>query len=122
MIRILSAGFTLIGLSSEVYAQQIGFDVKDVGVLNHTTHGEGVVIVVQPKAMPAGGFQSPEITGAVDQLCDAFGPRALELVEEQAGLSDPDFVGVRIISGGAFGRYFFQAYAVVGGGCGEPLG
>ena len=121
MFRMLIMSIAITASTSAVSAQQIGFDVKDVGVLNHSAHGEGVVIVVQPTKMPAEGLQSPEITEAMDPLCEAFGPRALVLVQEQAGLADPDFVGIRIVSGGTFGRYYFQAYEVVDGGCGAPL-
>ena len=104
-----------------VTSQEIRFDVKDVGVLNHNIHGEGVVIVVQPDEMPVGGIRGPVITGAVGGLCNAFANQALTYVEEQVGLSDPDFVGVRIVSGGSFGRYHFQAYSIIDGGCGAPL-
>ncbi|MEN8917963.1 MAG: hypothetical protein ABF254_05120 [Octadecabacter sp.] len=120
MLKFLSI-ITVAMTSTSVMAQEIRFDVRDFGVLDHSIYGRGVVVIVQPNLMPNAGIHSPQITGAVDALCEAYGPRAISLVEERQGLTEPDFVGIRIVTGGPVGSYYFQAYEVLDDDSGAPL-
>ena len=102
-------------------AQEINWELVDTGTLDHSAHGLGVELRIQPNPVPEGLFQHEGLSEVMAAMCDHYAPLAIPYVQEQTGLGEPDFVAVRVITGGAFGRYALQAYEVTDGDCGDEL-
>ncbi len=54
-------------------------------------------------------------------ICNHYAPHVVPFILQQTDLTDPQFIAVRIVTGGSFGRYVLQLYELDGGKCGEKL-
>jgi hypothetical protein len=104
-----------------VLAQDVRWELIDTGVLDHTTHGQGIEMRIKPEPFPNGLFDSDDLSGLAAELCKHYAPSVIPYVQQQTDIGTPDFIAVRIVSGGAFGRYFLQAYAISDDTCAEEL-
>lgn len=107
--------------SSQIYAQEVRWDLVDTGVLNHSLHGKGIEMRIKPDPVPDGLFSGENLTEVMSALCNHFAPSVIPFVKEKAGLTTPNFIAVRVISGGFFGKYVSQAFEVSNDGCGAEL-
>ncbi|MBE9637593.1 hypothetical protein [Salipiger mangrovisoli] len=102
--------------------QKVELKLADVGVSTHSEYGKGVELQIRSDAvLPDGTVEGkfPELSAAI---CNYYAPRVLPLIAQQAQLTAPDFIGVKLLLGnGMVGKYLFQAYAVEDGSCGAPL-
>ena len=85
-------------------------------------HGQGIEMRIKTSAMPHGGLQGEAFEEALVDICRHYAPSVIPFVIEKANISDPQFVAVRIVSGGStFFRYVLQAYTIQNGTCGNEL-
>jgi|GEM_PF-2575997 len=108
-------------LSIQAFAQEARWELMDTGVLDHSTHGSGIEMRIKPVPWPKNLFDDPELPNLMAALCNHYAPSVIPWVKEQAGISDPEFIAVRLISGGSVGRYVLQAFAISEGSCGDEL-
>ena len=102
--------------------QEVVWDLTDAGILNHPRHGRGIEMRIKPTPMPDGLFEDEAVFGLMASLCDHYAPIVISFVRDQGGLSVPDFVAVRLISGnGSTGQYVLQAYTIDDLQCGDAL-
>lgn len=119
LTKILAA--ILVSVASSSSAQNIQWELVDSGVLNHSHHGKGIEMRIQPNPVPEGLFGDGNLDDLLLALCNKYAPSVIPFVQQQTDIEDPDFIAVRIISGGAFGRYVLEAYAISDGRCGSAL-
>ncbi|MBO9454924.1 hypothetical protein J7376_02555 [Paracoccus sp. R12_1] len=100
-----------------VSAQDVQWKLVDTGVLTHSSHGKGIEMRIQPDPVPKGLFGSDNLDDLILALCNHYAPSVIPFVQQQADIEDPDFISVRLISGGAFGRYVLARYAISDGQC-----
>lgn len=102
--------------------QEVEWDLVDAGILNHPIHGRGIEMQIKPDIMPEGLFEDEAVFGLMASLCDHYAPVVISFVRDQTGMTAPDFVAVRLLSGdGAISSYLLQAYTIVDLQCGEVL-
>lgn len=102
-------------------AQNTEWKLVDTGVSTHSTHGKGIEMRIQPSPIPEGLFDSENLDDLMLSLCNYYAPSVIPFVMEQRDVKDPAFVSVRIVSGGAFGRYVLETYTISDGRCGGVL-
>jgi len=103
------------------YAQDVRWEMIDSGVLNHSTHGRGIEIRIEPEPFPVGLFENEDLDKLLLSLCNYYAPHVVPFVMQKADIETPDFVAVRIVSGGMFGQFVLQAYAISVDKCGDEL-
>ena len=109
-------------IASPAESQEILYELVDSGVLEHSVHGQGIEMRIKPSAMPQGGLQGEVVKEALVHICRHYAPSVIPFVIEQANISDPQFVSVRVVSGNStFGRYILQVYTIKNGTCGSEL-
>jgi hypothetical protein len=113
--------FTLLVSALPVLAQDVRWELIDTGVLDHTSHGHGIEMRIKPEPFPNGLFDSDDLSGLTAELCKHYAPSVIPYLQQQTDIGTPDFIAVRIVSGGTFGRYFLQAYTISDGTCAEEL-
>lgn len=111
----------LVAVASTASAQDVQWELVDTGVLNHSSHGKGIEMRIQPNPVPDGLFGDDNLDGILLALCNHYAPYVIPFVQQQTDIEKPDFLAVRIVSGGAAGRYVLEAYAVSDGRCGGTL-
>ncbi len=111
----------MFSLALPASAQEVRWKVVNILAQNHSTHGNGIEIHIKPDPVPDGLFDSPNLPEIMAGLCTHFAPPAIAFVKEKDATEAPDFIAVRIISGGMFGRYVLTRYAISEGGCGDEL-
>ena len=75
----------------------------------------------QPDPVPEGLFGGDNLDDLLLALCNHYAPSVIPFVLQQTDIEQPDFIAVRIVSGGAVGRYVLEAYAIADGRCGAAL-
>ena len=103
------------------YAQNVSWELIDSGILNHNLHGRGIEMRIQPKPFPKGLFEDQRLDRLFASLCEHYAPYVVPFVQKKADFQSPEFLAVRIVSGGMFGSYALQAFENDDGGCGRPL-
>ena len=116
---VLTSIFTSVALS--VSAQEVQWQLVDTGVLSHSLHGKGVEMRIQADPVPNDFFDKEDIGDILLDLCNYYAPTVLPFVRNKMQIEDPDFIAVRVISGGFLGRYVLERYAIADGQCGEVL-
>jgi hypothetical protein len=116
-----SAIIGFLAMALPLHAQDVRWELVDTGILNHSSHGQGIEMRIKPDPSPEGLFDSDNLGDIMSRLCRHYAPSVIPYVQEQTGLETPDFIAVRLISGGGFGRYVLQAYVIADGGCGDEL-
>ncbi len=89
--------------------------------LNHSSHGKGIEMRIQPNPVPDGLFRDESLDGILLARCNHCAPSVVLFVQQQTGIEKPDFIAGRIVSGGAAGRNVLEASAVSDGRCGGTL-
>ncbi|SHJ79561.1 hypothetical protein SAMN05444000_11356 [Shimia gijangensis] len=111
-------------LSSVVNAQDERTEYKliDTGVLNHSTLGKGILMIIVPEPMPEGGIHGEIVQQAMPGICNFYAPNVIPYVMKKTETEDPEFVGVRINSSSkSVDQYVMQAYQIAQNECGAPL-
>jgi hypothetical protein len=119
LVKILASILALLGLPA--LAQDFQWKLVDSGVLNHSSHGKGIEMRIQPNPVPEGLFGDANLDDLLLALCNHYAPSVIPFVQQQTDIEAPDFIAVRIVSGGALGRYVLETYTVSDGRCGRPL-
>lgn len=76
---------------------------------------------IQPDPVPNGLFANENLGDLMLALCKHYAPSVIPFVLQQTDIEDPNFIAVRIVSGGAVGRYVLETYAISDGQCGGAL-
>ncbi len=113
--------FILLAVPSPTSAQDVRWELVDTGVLNHSSHGQGIEMRIKPVPFPDGLFDDNNLDDLMLGLCNHYAPYVIPYVLEQTEIEAPGFIAVRIVSGGSFGRYALQAYTISDGRCGSEL-
>ncbi len=116
----MTATLTLV-LPSLAFAQDTRWELVDTGVLNHSVHGSGIEMRISPDTWPRGLLEAPDLPELMASLCNHYAPSVIPWVMEHADIRDPQFIAVRLISGGSLGKYVLQAYTISQDGCGDAL-
>ncbi len=116
-----SAIIGFLAMMSPLHAQDVRWELVDTGILNHPSYGQGIEMRIKPEPFPEGLFDSDNLGDIMSSLCRYYAPSVIPYVQEQTAIETPDFIAVRLISGGGFGRYVLQAYEIADGGCGDEL-
>lgn len=111
----------LVLAASDASAQDVRWNLVDTGVLNHSSHGKGIEMRIQPDPIPEGLFGGNDLDDLLLALCNHYAPSIIPFVQQQTDIEEPNFIAVRIVSGGAFGRYVLETYAISDGQCGGAL-
>ncbi|WP_299684990.1 hypothetical protein [uncultured Tateyamaria sp.] len=111
----------ILSVALPVSAQDVQWQLVDTGVLSHSSHGKGIEMRIQPDPIPKGLFGNENLDDFLLALCNHYAPSVIPFVLQQTGIEDPNFIAVRIVSGGAVGRYVLETYAISDGQCGETL-
>ncbi len=111
----------LVLAASDASAQDVQWNLVDTGVLNHSSHGKGIEMRIQPDPVPEGLFGGDDLDDLLLALCNHYAPSVIPFVQQQTDIEQPEFIAVRIVSGGAVGRYVLEAYAIEDGLCGAAL-
>lgn len=111
----------LVLTASAASAQDVQWNLVDTGVLNDSSRGKGIEMRIQPVPVPEGLFGSDNLDDLMLALCNHYAPSVIPFVQQKTGIEQPDFIAVRIVSGGAVGRYVLEAYAIADGRCGDAL-
>lgn len=119
VVRILASALALA--ASDVSAQDVQWNLVDSGVLNHSSHGKGIEMRIQPDPLPEDLFSGDNLDGLLLALCNHYAPSVIPFVQQQTDIEQPEFIAVRIVSGGAAGRFVLEAYAIADGRCGAAL-
>lgn len=121
--KLLSAILlSLTSIAAPASGKEILYELVDTGVLNHSTHGQGIEMRIKPSSMPEGELDGEVIQAAMFRICQHYAPSVIPFVIEKAEIPEPSFIAVRIISGNsAFGQYVLQAYAIENDTCGDEL-
>ena len=121
-MKIVRALASFLGLAATAAsAQGVQWSLVDTGVLNHSSRGKGIEMRIQPDPVPEGLFSDDNLDDLLLALCNHYAPSVIPFVQQQTDIKEPDFIAVRIVSGGAVGRYVLEAYAVANGRCGAAL-
>ncbi|MCP4206093.1 MAG: hypothetical protein GY767_03465 [Shimia sp.] len=116
----VSASF-LLSFALPLSAQDVQWRLVDTGVSSHSSYGDGIEMRIQPDPIPSGLFSNDNLDELLLALCNHYAPSVIPFVQQQADIEDPNFVAVRIVSGGAVGRYILETYAITDGRCGRVL-
>lgn len=119
LIKVLVS--ILVSVASAASAQDVQWELVDTGVLNHASHGKGIEMRIQPNPVPEGLFGDGSLDDLLLALCNHYAPSVIPFVQQQTDIEEPDFIAVRVVSGGAVGRYVLEAYAISDGRCGGVL-
>lgn len=119
IVRALAS--ILVLAAPDASAQDVQWKLVDTGVLNHSSHGKGIEMRIQPDPVPEGIFSGDNLDDLLLALCNHYAPSVIPFVQQQTDIEHPDFIAVRIVSGGAVGRYVLKAYAIADGRCGPAL-
>ncbi|AWI86738.1 hypothetical protein CEW88_23530 (plasmid) [Alloyangia pacifica] len=117
--RVLAS--ILVLAASNASAQDIEWKLVDTGVLDHASHGKGIEMRIQPDPVPEGLFGGGNLDDLLLGLCNHYAPFVIPFVQQQTDIEEPEFIAVRIVSGGVVGRYVLEAYAIEDGRCGAAL-
>lgn len=102
-------------------AQDVRWELKDSGVLNHSLHGKGIEMRIEPEPFPDGLFGNENLDKLLLSLCNHYAPSVIPFVKQKTDIGIFDFIAVRIVSGGVVGRYVLQAYTISDDKCGDKL-
>lgn len=119
IVRVLTS--ILAFAASAASAQDVQWKLVDTGVLNHSSHGKGIEMRIQPEPVPAGLFSADNLDDLLRTLCNHYAPSVIPFVQQQTDIEKPDFVAVRIVSGGALGQYVLEIFVISDGRCGTAL-
>lgn len=119
IVRVLTS--ILAFAASAASAQDVQWKLVDTGVLNHSSHGKGIEMRIQPEPVPAGLFSADNLDDLLRTLCNHYAPSVIPFVQQQTDIEKPDFVAVRIVSGGAVGQYVLKTFVISDGRCGTAL-
>lgn len=119
IVRALAS--VLVLGASDASAQDVQWKLVNTGVLNHSSHGKGIEMRIQPDPVPKDLFGGDSLDDLLLALCNHYAPSVIPFVQQQTDIEQPEFVAVRIVSGGAAGRYVLEAYAIADGRCGAAL-
>lgn len=73
------------------------------------------------KCAAKGRFGDGNLDDLLLALCNHYAPSVIPFVQQQTDIEEPDFIAVRLVSGGAVSRYVLKAYAISDGRCGGAL-
>lgn len=118
-VKIIASG--TIFFASTAVAQDIEWKLVDTGVLKHSVHGNGIEMRIQPIPFLDGLFGHENLDFVVLTLCNHYAPDVIPFVQKQIDIDNPDFIAVRLVSGGTMGIYALQAFTIVNGRCGDAL-
>lgn len=121
MIRCAIFASSLLSVALPVSAQGVEWQLVDSGVLTHSSHGRGIEMRIQPDPIPNGLFGNKDLDDLLLALCNHYAPSVIPYVQQQTDIEEPNFIAVRIVSGGAVGRYVLETYAISDGQCGGVL-
>ena len=76
---------------------------------------------IKPDPAPNGLFGSENLDDLLLALCNHYAPSVIPFVQQQTDIEEPNFVAVRIVSGGEVGRYVLETFAISDGQCGGAL-
>ncbi|XDA98735.1 hypothetical protein AB1M95_02175 [Sulfitobacter sp. LCG007] len=76
---------------------------------------------IKPDPVPNGLFGSENLDDLLLALCNHYAPSVIPFVQQQTDIEEPNFVAVRIVSGGEVGRYVLETFAISDGRCGGAL-
>ena len=113
--------FALLSSLLPANAQDVRWELKDTGVLNHSKHGKGIEMRIKPDPLPNGLFGNKNLDKLLLSLCKHYAPSVIPFVKQKTNIGTPDFIAVRIISGGQTGRYVLQAYTISDNQCSDEL-
>jgi hypothetical protein len=109
-------------LAAPVASQEVLYELVDTGMLSDPERGQGIEMRVNPSAVPQDGFYGETNQLAMPAICKHYAPSVIPFIAEKTGLTEPEFIAVRLISSNsAFGRYILEFYAVENGTCGDEL-
>lgn len=111
----------LVSIALPVSAQDVRWELVDTGVLNHSSHGKGIEMRIQPNPASEGLFDDDNLDDILLMLCNHYAPSVVPFVLQQTDIKDPDFIAVRIVSGDTVGQYVLAAYAISDGRCGDAF-
>jgi hypothetical protein len=118
--RTILASFFL-SAALPVSAQDVQWQLVDTGVSSHSSHGEGIEMRIQPDPIPNGLFGNENLDDLLMALCNHYAPSVIPFVQQQTGIEEPNFIAVRIVSGGGVGRDVLETFAISDGQCGGTL-
>lgn len=122
MTRFGLGSLILVLWAGASVAETVQWQLIDTGVLTHSTRGQGIEMRIKPEPYQSGVFDSHGLPELMAGLCGHYAPYVIPYVAEKTGLKDPQFVVVRLVSGGnVSGRYVMQAYEMSGQSCGAAL-
>ncbi len=111
----------LLSAAMPASAQDARWELVDTGVLDHSSHGEGIEMRIRPDPVPDGLFGDNDLDDLMLALCNHYAPSVIPYVIQQTDIEAPEFIAVRIVSGGFTGRYVLQAFTISDGMCGTKL-
>lgn len=118
-LAVLVSSF--LSAAASVSAQDVNWQLVDTGILSHSSHGKGIEMRIKPNPMPNGLFNSENLDDLLLALCNHYAPSVIPFIQQQTEISNPDFISVRIVSGGVAGRYILETYTISDGQCGSVL-
>ncbi len=107
--------------SQPILAQDVQWKLVDSGVLRHSTLGKGIEMRIEPWPVAHGLPSAEEVEPLTLAICNHYAPSVVPFVKDKSRLKEPQFIAVRIVTGGSFGRYVLQVFALDEETCGEPL-
>ena len=107
----------ILSFALPVSAQDVQWQLVDTGVLNHSSHGKGIEMRIQPDPVPNGLFGNENLDDLLLALCNHYAPSVIPFVQQKTDIEEPNFIAVRLVSGGALGRYVLETFAISDGRC-----
>ena len=116
IVRVLSCLFV-----AAASAQDVQWKLVDTGTLNHSSRGNGIEMRIQPDPVLDVFFGNENLDDLVLAICNHYAPSVIPFVQQKFDIKEPDFITVRIISGGSVGIYRLNFYEIKNRHCGTPL-
>lgn len=119
-LKILSLIVAVFG--APVASQEVLYELVDTGMVNHPDHGQGIEMRVIPSAVPQDGFYGEINQLAMPSVCKHYAPSVVPFIAEKFGLTEPEFIAVRLVSDSSvFERYILTFYTIESGTCGNEM-
>ncbi|MEY8099151.1 hypothetical protein AB9F29_17260 [Falsihalocynthiibacter sp. S25ZX9] len=120
LLKILVPILTI--LAAPVASQEILYELVDTGILTDPERGQGIEMRVKPSGVPNDGFFGESNQLALPTVCKHYAPSVIPFIADKFGLTEPEFIAVRLVSGSSiFGKYILEFYAIQNGTCGDEL-
>lgn len=103
VMRAIKGFFLSLVFAAPAFADQVPFRIVDAGWQEHTSKGGGVFIIYQFARRP--DDSNDALKAFAQSECDRVAPKAVAMVLEKTGKTDPDFIALEFRFGGFVGTY-----------------